>query len=84
MPIEYNADSGSRTLSHLKENVICLFDENSILEEDLAEEIIAMECEALDRWGKGDPRGFTEISAAEVTYYNPYTERRLDGLFLSR
>ncbi len=54
--------------------------ERSILEEDLAKEIIAMECEALDRWGKGDPWGFTEISTAEVTYYDPYTERRLDGL----
>ncbi len=52
----------------------------SILEEDVAEKIIAMERAALDRWGKGDPWGFTEISAAEVTYYDPYTDRRLDGL----
>lgn len=52
----------------------------SISEEDVAEKIIAMERAALDRWDKGDPWGFTEISAAEVTYYDPYTERRLDGL----
>ena len=45
-----------------------------------AEQIIAMECAALDRWGKGDPWGFTEISADEVTYFDTGTERRVDGL----
>jgi hypothetical protein len=49
-------------------------------EDDVAEKIIAIERAALDRWGKGDPWGFTEISADEVTYYDPDTERRLDGL----
>ena len=39
-----------------------------------------MERSALDRWGKGDPWGFTEISADEVTYFDPATQRRLDGL----
>ena len=48
--------------------------------DDLAEKIIAMERSALDRWGQGDPWGFIEISAAEVTYYDTDTERRLDGL----
>jgi len=52
----------------------------SIPQNDLAEKIIAMERAALDRWGKGDPWGFTEISAAQVTYFDPATQRRLDGL----
>ncbi len=46
----------------------------------VSEEIIAMEKAALTRWGKGDPSGFLEISAPEVVYFNPYLERRLDGL----
>jgi hypothetical protein len=45
-----------------------------------AETIIAMEQAALNRWGKGDPSGFLEISAAEVVYFDPFLERRLDGL----
>jgi hypothetical protein len=46
----------------------------------VSEEIIAMEKAALTRWGNGDPSGFLEISAPEVVYFNPYLERRLDGL----
>lgn len=49
-------------------------------QDDVAEKIIAMERAALDRWGKGDPWGFTEISADEVTYYDTGTERRVEGL----
>jgi ketosteroid isomerase-like protein len=42
--------------------------------------VIAMERAALDRWGAGDPRGYLEIMAPEVTYFDPVQERRLDGL----
>ena len=45
-----------------------------------AHAIIAMERAALDRWGAGDPRGYLEIMAAEVTYFDPVQERRVDGL----
>ncbi len=45
-----------------------------------SDEIIAMEKAALDRWGKGDPDGFLEISAPEVVYFDPYLEMRIDGL----
>jgi ketosteroid isomerase-like protein len=45
-----------------------------------ADAIIAMERAALDRWGAGDPRGFLEIMAPEVTYFDPVQERRVDGL----
>jgi ketosteroid isomerase-like protein len=48
--------------------------------DNVAEKVIAMERAALDRWGKGDPWGFTEISADEVTYFDTGTERRVDGL----
>ena len=49
-------------------------------EQDSAALIIAMERAALDRWGNGDPAGFLEISAPEVVYFDPYQERRIDGL----
>lgn len=41
--------------------------------------IIAMERSALERWGRGDPSGFLEISSPDVVYFDPLTERRLDG-----
>jgi hypothetical protein len=39
-----------------------------------------MERAALERWGKGDPSGFLEISAADVVYFDPYQKRRLNGI----
>ena len=42
--------------------------------------ILEMERAALDRWGKGDPSGFLEISAPDVVYFDNNLERRLDGL----
>lgn len=45
-----------------------------------ANAIIAMERAALDRWSAGDPRGYLEIMAPEVTYFDPVQERRVDGL----
>lgn len=49
-------------------------------ESSVADEIIAMERAALDRWGRGDPSGFLEISAHDVTYFDPFLDRRIDGL----
>ncbi len=43
------------------------------------QEIIALEHGALDRWGKGDPQGFFDIMAAEQTYFDPMTDKRIDG-----
>jgi len=34
----------------------------------------------MQRWGRGDPDGFLEISAADVSYFDPFTAGRLDGL----
>ena len=42
--------------------------------------IIGLEQAALERWGKGDPSGFLEISAPDVVYFDPYLKGRLDGL----
>ena len=43
------------------------------------QEIIALERGALDRWGKGDPGGFFDLMAAEQTYFDPMTDKRIDG-----
>lgn len=45
-----------------------------------ATRLIQMERAALDRWGKGDPGGFLEISAADVAYFDPYVDMRIDGI----
>ncbi len=43
------------------------------------EDIIALERGALDRWGKGDPEGFLELMSEDETYFDPVTEKRIDG-----
>ncbi len=48
--------------------------------QDISSIIIAMECAALDRWGRGDPSGFLEITASDVVYFDPYREKRVDGI----
>lgn len=48
--------------------------------EDVKDVVLALERAALDRWGKGDPGGYLEISAPDVTYFDPFVEHRLDGL----
>lgn len=49
-----------------------------------AEEIIGLERAALDRWGNGDPEGFLETYAPEITYFDPTLAKRLDGLAAMR
>ena len=44
------------------------------------EEIIAQERRALDRWTHGDPKGFLDMYAPDVTYFDPMQESRVDGL----
>lgn len=43
-------------------------------------EVMALESDAMERWRKGDPWGFIEISAAEVTYFDTGTPQRVNGL----
>ena len=49
-------------------------------EYDPSQEIIALERAALDRWGAGDPAGYLELFDADVTYFDPFQELRVDGL----
>ena len=48
------------------------------------DEVIAAERAALDRWGRGDPGGFLSLYTDEITYFDPFQERRLDGVALLR
>ena len=48
-------------------------------EQTMDNEVIATERRALERWGKGDPDGFLDIYAEDVTYFDPIQERRIDG-----
>ena len=47
---------------------------------EIRKTIIALEREALDRWAKGDPDGFIELSSPDVAYFDPFIDRRLDGV----
>lgn len=42
-------------------------------------EVMALESAAMERWRKGDPWGFIEISAPDVTYFDSGTPLRLNG-----
>jgi len=48
--------------------------------DEVEQTIVAMERAALERWGKGDPSGFLEICAEDVSYFDPFQARRLDGI----
>jgi ketosteroid isomerase-like protein len=43
------------------------------------DEILAMERAALERWCKGDPDGFLQITAPDVSYSDPFIDQRIDG-----
>ena len=49
-------------------------------EQEITKTIIALESAALERWGNGDPSGFLEICAPDVVYFDPYLEKRIDGI----
>jgi len=46
---------------------------------DVTDTIVALEKTALDRWGKGDPQGYFDIMAPDETYFDPMTDKRIDG-----
>jgi hypothetical protein len=46
----------------------------------LLDELVALERSALDRWIRLDPQGYLDLQAPEVTYFDPFTEKRVDGL----
>jgi ketosteroid isomerase-like protein len=47
---------------------------------DIAAHLIGLEEAALRRWCDGDPSGFLELSAEDVVYFDPFLDRRIDGL----
>ena len=48
--------------------------------EDAAGEIIALERAALDRWGNGDIQGPLDLYSPDITYFDPFQEKRVDGI----
>lgn len=48
--------------------------------EGVSGELLALEAAAMERWRKGDPYGFLDMSAPGVTYFDTGTPRRLNGL----
>lgn len=42
--------------------------------------IIGLEKAALEHWIHGDPTAFLELSAPDVVYFDPFQERRLNGI----
>lgn len=47
--------------------------------ETSSDEILRLERSALDRWGKGDPGGFLEVYAPDISYFDPSTAARIDS-----
>jgi ketosteroid isomerase-like protein len=43
-------------------------------------EIMALESAAMERWRMGDPWGFTDLCAPQVTYFDTGTPQRINGL----
>jgi ketosteroid isomerase-like protein len=49
------------------------------LEDPLLFELLSLEDAAMERWRRGDPWGFWELSAPGVSYFDPETDGRVDG-----
>ncbi|MGH9868144.1 MAG: hypothetical protein ACREAA_08280 [Candidatus Polarisedimenticolia bacterium] len=47
---------------------------------DVAEHIVSLERSALDRWIRADPDGYLGLYARGATYFDPFREKRADGL----
>ena len=46
----------------------------------IAGTVLSLERGALDRWSQGDVEGYLDIYADDVTYFDPVTAVRIDGL----
>ena len=47
---------------------------------DIAEHIVSLERSALDRWIRADPDGYLRLYVQDASYFDPFRERRVDGL----
>ncbi len=52
---------------------------NPTEDQKTVDQILTLERAALDRWGRGDPGGFLEVYASDITYFDPMTATRIDG-----
>ncbi len=52
---------------------------NAEQRQDVSATVMAMERAALDRWSRGDPLGFVENSAPDVTVFDPYLDRKINN-----
>ena len=52
---------------------------SSVADNAIAAQIVSLERTALNRWGSGDPGGFLELYAPDITYFDPGTAARIDG-----
>lgn len=50
------------------------------MNDSLLGELVSLERSALDRWIALDAQGYLDLYAGEVTYFDPTTEKRVDGL----
>jgi ketosteroid isomerase-like protein len=48
--------------------------------DDVGRHLVSLEQQALVRWCNGDPSGYLEICAPDVVYFDPFLDRRIDGL----
>lgn len=48
-------------------------------QESIATTIIEMEKVALEKLNKGNPSGYLDIYADDITYFDPFQEKRFDG-----
>jgi ketosteroid isomerase-like protein len=48
--------------------------------EGLLAKLMALESAAMERWRKGDPSGFIELYAPDVTYFDTGTPQRINGI----
>jgi ketosteroid isomerase-like protein len=46
----------------------------------VSNEIIALEKAALERWNHGDTKGYLDLYADDIVYFDPMIEKRMDGL----
>jgi len=46
----------------------------------MKETILSLEKQAMERWRNGDPSGFVEISAEDITYMDPSLTKPILGL----
>lgn len=45
----------------------------------ISDTILALEKKALEQWNRGDPTGYLELSAPDVSYFDPFLEAKLNG-----